>query len=218
MAVFAPARTIQYYESGFAASENPISEGGAWHHLDSTLTGVQTEQIGGVHVAHGTQAGGPSAPYDDSNAYLAGFPRDHAVEGTIWKSGSIGDSENREAELLLRWSDDHAPVDTDFGPTSVQGYEINVQHLGNYLQLGRFKGDLLEQTTVSTPVSGDKFYAQIRQEGASVRIIVAWNGQVKINYVDSTPWLSGNPGMGFFIHAGANNNEFGFSRIVAWGF
>lgn len=55
-------------------SENPISEGGVWGHLDTGQTVVQTEVINGTHVAHGTQPSSrPANVYNDSSAYLKGL-------------------------------------------------------------------------------------------------------------------------------------------------
>src|SRR5262245_29883154 len=75
------------YATDFPLTENPLSEGGKWRHLDPTLTVVRTETIAGVHVAHGTQTG--SGGYDDSNAYLTGFSANQVIQGTVWKSPSI---------------------------------------------------------------------------------------------------------------------------------
>ena len=131
------------YTTNFPLTENPLSEGGVWHHLDPTLKFVRTDVLNGVHVAHGTQTG--SGGYDDSNAYLSGFPQDHAIQGTVWVSPSIPGSTPPycEIELLLRWRDDNPPHDTPYGPTSVTGYEININHTGQYMQLGTFKGPML---------------------------------------------------------------------------
>ena len=37
----------------------------------------------------------------------------------------------------------------------------------------------------------------------------------KISYTHATPVASGNPGIGFYIDSGAQNNEFGFTSITA---
>jgi hypothetical protein len=202
------------YSTNFPMTENPISEGGAWHHLDSTLTVVRTELLGGVHVAHGTQNG--SGGFDDSNTYLQGFSLDHVIQGTVWKSSSITSSPNQEVELLLRWSDDNPQRNTQYGPTSADGYEININQNGNYLNIGRFKGPLLATTSLSAPRTGDIFKAQvISNSNGSATITVFWNGVQKLSVTDSNPPRRGNPGMGFYIDAGARNNEFGFSSITA---
>ena len=59
-------------------------------------------------VAFGTQALGiaRSGPrqYDDSYAYLSGFPADHEATG-VGHLGSIDPSCTHEVEILLRWAD-----------------------------------------------------------------------------------------------------------------
>lgn len=212
------------YETAFAASENPLREGGEWRHLDPTLTEVQTELLGGVHVAHGTQAGGPFGPYDDSNGYLRGFAPDHWLIATVWRDPTIASTPNMEVELLLRWSDDNALRSTAFGDTQADGYEININQNGNYFQLGRFKGALLASAvTPPVPATGDLFEAQIQQSGTGA-IIQAWWTPIAtgirtqhIAYTDPTPVPNGNPGIGFYMSSagGGFNNKLGFSRVRA---
>lgn len=201
--------------TAFPLTENPISESSTWHHLDSTLTNVKTEVLSGVHVAHGTQDG--TGGFDDSNAYLSGYALNQAISGTVWKNPAIPATPNFEVELLLRWSDDNAPHATAYGPTSAEGYEINVSHLGNYLNIGKFKGALLATTALgSVPVTGDVFLANVITSGTSAIITVYWNGVQKLTYTDTSPYTKGNPGIGFYIDAGATNDKFGFSSVSAW--
>jgi hypothetical protein len=203
------------YTTNFPLSERPLSEGGTWHHLDPTLTVVKTEVLSGVHVAHGTQNG--SGGFDDSSAYLQGFGLNHSIQGTVWISPAISSSPNREIELLLRWSDDNVQRSTPYGPTSADGYEMNINQNGNYLQLGRFKGALLASANpVPVPHTGDIFKAQIvAAPNGSAVITVFWNGVQRISYTDSAPPTRGNPGIGFYVDAGAPNTQFGFSSITA---
>jgi hypothetical protein len=208
--------TAPDYTTSFPLTENPISEGGAWHHLDPTLTVVRTEVIGGVHVAHGTQTG--SGNFDDSSAYLSGFSLDQSIEGTVWKAAGSDSSPIQEIELLLRWSDDNPQHATSYGPTSAEGYEINTNQAGGYLNIGTFKGPLLAQTSLNpAPKTGDKFKAQIvTNANGSATITVYWNGVAKLSYTHNTPVTKGNPGVGFFIlNSSTPNNQFGFSSITA---
>ena len=198
-----------FYNSTFLLTENPISEGGCWRHHDTTLQTVRTELIGGVHVAHGNQTG--SDGFDDASAYLSGFPLDQSIEGVVWKTGS---TDIQEIELLLRWSDDNQQRSTSFGPTSAEGYEINVSLSGSYMNMGRFKGALLTSTSIATPVTGDVFKVSIATSGANAIIKAYWNGVEKLSYTDTTPYTKGNPGIGFYVQS-APNNEYGFSRVTA---
>ena len=195
------------YSTTFDLNENPLSEGGRWLHTDSTLTVCKT--VGGR--AFGTQSGNGS--YDDSNAYLTGYGNDHEVEGTVWLDPALSGSGHREVEILLRWTDTGPLRSTAYGPTRANGYEINVNHAGNYMQLGRFKGALLTQVdNFAVPKTGDRFRARI--EGQRIR--VWWNDVLKIDFTDTDAMLqitSGNPGIGFFVDGGSPNTDFGFDAI-----
>lgn len=196
------------YTTTFDLTENPISEGGRWVHHDPTLTVVKT--TGGV--AFGTLSG--SNNYDDSNASLPGFGNDYSIEGTVFlKSGTLS-PDNREVELLLRWTDDNPVRNTAYGPTQAIGYEITVQHAGGYMVLGRFKGaELARAPNPPVPHNGDRFKATIQGQ----TIIVYWNGVEQFRYTDNDPTnriTTGNPGIGFFIRAPAANTEFGFTALT----
>lgn len=202
------------YSTAFPLTENPINESGVWHRTSPGQTNVRTELLSSVHVAHGTQVSGL---FDDSQAYLKGFSVDHTVEAVIWK-GTVTSSFS-EVELLLRWSDGNPVYDPGggFGTTDCYGYEINLAHDGSYVQLGHFKGPLLAQGSLgAAPVTGDVFKASIQTSGANA-IISAWFNNVLITnfpYTDTSPFLHGNPGIGFFV-SDTNNNQYGFSSVTA---
>jgi len=127
---------------------------------------------------------------------------------------------NREVELLLRWSGNNPLRPTPYGNTHSNGYEINVQHAGQYMQLGRYKGALLVQVdNYAIPKTGDRFRARI--EGQRIR--VWWNDVIKIDYTDNDAALkitTGDPGIGFYINAGPPrpaNTDFGFDSITVRG-
>jgi hypothetical protein len=217
-----PCAASKTYTTNFPLTENPISEGSAWTSIAPELTRVQTELIGGIHVAHGTQQDSDThAPYDDSVATLTGFPQDHSIQGTVWVSPSITATPNREIELHLRWSEGHPPVQRYYGVFTVTGYEININQADQYFYLYRFgeQNPLAgSSVNVGTPKTGDVFYAQITTNpDGSARIIVKWNGVTCIDFTDTTPILGGNPGIGFYRDAGAPNNQYGFSSITATG-
>jgi hypothetical protein len=209
------AASTAMYSTNFPLVENVLSEGGKWHHLDPTLTFVRVSSINGVNVAHGTQSAVNA--YDDSNAYLDGFSENHSIQGTIWISPNATATPFREVELLLRWSDDNPPRNTDYGPTSATGYEININNTGQYLNIGSFKGPLLAANyNAIQPRTGDVFKAEISQNpDGSATIVVYWNGVEKLRHRDANPIRGGNPGIGFFVEGGAPNNQFGFTRITA---
>lgn len=195
------------YATRFDSDERPLSEGGRWAHLDSTLTVCRS--LGGV--AFGTQRGGA---FDDSNAYMAGFGNDHEVEATVWLRPDAPVSPNREVEILLRWRDDNRLRQTKYGMTRATGYEINWSHSGAYLALGRFKGaELVRAAVKHRPRTGDRFRGRI--EGQRIRVWI--NGLQVIDHVDAHPLLritQGHPGIGFYIDGGASNFDFGFDAVT----
>ncbi len=204
----APTISARGYTTSFAITETPLSEGGVWRHMDPLLTVVKA--VDGH--AFGTQSG--TSGYDDSNAYITGFGSDYEVAGIVWLNPAWTGNGNREVELLLRWSDDGPVRPTAFGDTHAKGYEINVQHAGDYMQLGRFKGALLQQVDAyARPRTGDRFRARI--EGQRIR--VWWNDTLMIDYIDGDAALAvttGNPGIGFYVSGGASNTDFGLDAVT----
>jgi hypothetical protein len=205
--VLVSSRHRKTYETNFSVIEAPLSERGQWAHTDSLLTTCRT--LDGR--AFGTQSG--SNGYDDSNAYLLDFGTDYEIEGVVWLNPQLRGPGNRDVEILLRWTDDGPVRSTAYGPTHANGYEINVQHAGAYMQVGRFKGALLKRVdNYAVPRTGDRFRARI--EGQRIR--VWWNDVLKIDFTDAAPGLqvlNGNPGIGFYVSDGASNTDFGFESV-----
>ena len=195
------------YATTFSATEQPLSEGGRWLHHDPLLTVCRTAD----GRAFGTQSG--TNGYDDSNAYLTGYGDNYEIEAVVWIAPGSKGPGNREVELLLRWTDDGPLRGSRFGDTHANGYEINAQSEGSYLQLGRFKGALLKEVDgFASPRSGDRFRARI--EGQRIR--VWWNDKKLIDYTDADPKLrvdKGNPGIGFYVSGGAFNGDFGIESL-----
>jgi hypothetical protein len=218
-----PLNVVNTYTTSFPLTENPISEGGRWHHTAPDTTVAMTEVIGGVHVAHGTQTGvdGPN----DSQAYLTGFGLDQSIQGTFWKAATVT-VQFAEVELLLRWYDTGPPYDPGggFGTTTARGYEINVAHDGSYVQLGHFKGPLLTAGTLPrAPVTGDLFRVEIHTSGANAIISAFFNNVMVMGFpfTDTAPFTAGSPGIGFYIQTDTVpnlNNQFGWQSITARDF
>ena len=190
------------YSTNFASGENPLSEGGVWQHNGLDWTTVKSES----GHAHGTQTNS-SLAYNDSYAYLSGFPANQSAQAVIYNTSTS--STNKEVELLLRWSD------SGHGAT---GYECNINHLGLYSQIVRWNGPLGSWTEIGRapnppqPKTGDVMKATIVGNVITVYI----NGVQIMQATDST-YKTGNPGMGFYIDPGALNSEFGFSSFTATG-
>jgi hypothetical protein len=65
------------------------------------------------------------------------------------------------------------------------------------------------------PQTGDVFKASIQTSGSNAIITVFWNGVQVLQATDTSPILTGNPGMGFYNNAGESNSQFGFSSFMA---
>lgn len=192
------------FTSNFTGSETPISEGGAWRHIGQDWTFV----VKGDGLAHGTQDG--AGTYNDSYAYLSGFPPNQSASATIFLNPTTAVSSTREFEILLRWSD---------LAHSATGYECNLQHQGGYAQIVRWNGPFGDFTVLTNaakppkPKTGDVMTATI--VGNVIKVFL--NGSQFMQATDSTH-ATGNPGMGFFIGtAGTPNDDFGFTSFTATG-
>ena len=191
------------YATSFSGSENPISEGGVWLHTGPAWAFVAKSN----GRAHGTQTG--RGGYDDAYAYLSGFPPDHSASATLYLNPNALIGNNREAELLLRWSD---------SLDRATGYECNLQYNGDYAQIVRWNGPLGDFTVLASaahppkPKTGDVIKASI----VGNAITVFYNGKPIVQATDST-FPTGNPGLGFFIRSPAPNDDFGFTSFTANG-
>jgi hypothetical protein len=190
------------FSTNFSGNETPITEGGVWRHAGLDWTTVKSER----GQAHGTQTNSSYA-YNDSYAYLSGFPANQSAEAVIYNSSTS--SINKEVELLLRWSD---------SAHSAQGYEINIQHNGLYAQVVRWNGpfgsfqEIARANNLPAPKTGDVYRATI----VGTLITVYYNNNQIMQAADSR-WATGQPGMGFFVEPGASNSELGFTRFTAKG-
>ena len=186
------------YTTRFAGNENPLLEGGVWKHRSPDLTRVMKAN----GLAHGTQNG--FGGYDDSSAYLSGFPANHSISGVVYVAPNLSYNPNREVELLVRWADTTSA-------NSATGYEINVHHQGGYLVIGRFKGpELGRAARPPKPKTGDVFKVTAMGD-----VITAYWNDVQVVQVRDSAFPTGNPGIGFYIDPGARNDQFGFTSVTA---
>jgi hypothetical protein len=198
------------FSTTFPMTENPISEGGVWHHSGYRWKQVRT--VAGHAVGTQTGTGG----YDDSYVYLAGFGPNQTARAVVWRDPAIKGN-YREVELLLRWSDT---------PTEARGYECNLSWDGSYAQIVRWNGAfgdftyLANQATfphgVMPPRTGDIFTARI--SGDVISVLLNKNDghgdRLLVSASDNT-YAEGNPGMGFFIQGRLDPAQFGFSDFSA---
>jgi hypothetical protein len=190
----------QTYSTNFDGTENPISESGAWHHTGTHWQKAQ--KTGGI--AFGTQTG--SGGYDDSYAYLSGFPANQSATAVIQRTDGMGG--NHEAEVLLRWRDT---------PDSAKGYECLIPYDGQYPpHIVRWNGAfgdytiLLRGSISVLAKTGDVVSASINGN----LIIVTFNGSEILRATDNT-YSAGNPGMGFYRETGGTNSDMAFTSYSA---
>jgi hypothetical protein len=213
---------VQYSTNFSSAPENPISEGGRWHHVATPWGTIKT--VTNPNRAVGTQTGYDG--YNDSFAYLSGFPPDVMAYGTIYKDPTIVNDPlgSHEIEILFR------VVDT---PTTVRAYECNLAFDGSYSEMGRWNGPFNKFSAISEkgpthgtsfppgtmpPVTGDIFKATI--QGNIIKVYINKNdgkGDQLINSGVDYAFPDGQPGIGMWLKNGPqvyDGNKFGFSSFT----
>lgn len=196
------------YTTQFDLTESPLSENGAWHHDGLDWTKVDS----GNGISFGTQAlgvnrSGPTG-YDDSYAYLSGFPPDQQASAIV-HLGTIDGSCTHEVEIILRWAD---------AAHTARGYECNVAFDGSYAQIVRWNGPVGDYTYLakgSVPGGihdGDTVSASV--VGDTITLIV--NGTVRATATDST-FTTGNPGIAFWrgMSGCGTFGDYGFTEFRA---
>jgi len=211
----ATAGWAQTYSTSFEGTENPLSEGGKW--TNDSLDWTQIRKRGGI--ACGTQTGTNTGTYkfDDSFAYLSGFPPDQEAWGKAYIARPNA-SCNQEIEILLRWTS---------SPHSTTGYECFARCLNDgssYLEIVRWDGPLGKFTYLARMrgtnyglKNGDILKASIVGNLITVSVNDIKKAQVK----DDT-FKTGNPGIGEFLACNGgqgigSNTDFGFSSFTARG-
>ena len=198
------------YSTTFDLTESPISENGAWKHVGVDWTLVNTS----AGNAYGTQQG--TGAYDDSYAYLSGFPPDQSASAVVRKDPAFATTSTREIEILLRWSD---------SAHDAHGYECNLAHDGAYAEIVRWNGALSSYTYVSGQGSGrsnagvhdgDVFSAEIRGNIITTRLNGVTLNTADVSAIGGAVWKTGNPGIGFWKGGGASfAGDYGFKSYVA---
>ena len=203
------------YASDFNLTESPISEGKRWQHNGTLWTLVNTS--GGI--AFGTQTG--SGAFDDSYAYVTGFPADQEAHAVIHlDTSSFSGGEHHEVELLFRWQD---TVGTS------RGYELNLAWDGAYADSVRWNGlntNLIAQyTSINTqipaacgaPKNGDLYSGTLIGNTLTAYLNGVAFHTVDITSPGGTVWTDGGGiGMGFFHQEpGGTRSGYGFNRFTA---
>ena len=206
--------SVKSYSTNFNATENPISESGAWLSaatINSNVTNVQT----GGGIAYGTMISFDTVNYIDSIALMTGtFSVNQSVQATLSNSSAVS---GLEAEIWL-----HGNIT----PTTVTGYEVDLVYGSGNLYLARWNGPANNYTQVAGPISanvvltnGAVWYAEI----VGTVITVKCNGTSVLVYdtaaEGASKITSGNPGIGFWNETGSagNQNKLGWTDFVVDG-
>jgi hypothetical protein len=210
LSMSASGQSPRTYTTQFNATENPISEGGAWVQQGG-LTGLDWTNVrtsGGI--AYGTQNG--SGGYDDSIAFLSGYGPNYRVTATVHFVGSrSGGTESHEAEIHLRGN---------FSAHSQRTYECNLGYSGTtgwYMQIFRLNGPIgtfteigtLQVGAVPAVQNGDIFMAEVNGSVISSYL----NGVKMVTATDST-YPTGQPGIGFFWRGTENVTDLAFTSLT----
>jgi len=209
----AAASPNTYYFTTFSASENPISESGAWSNIDATRTQIATS---GGH-AFGTEIGGA---YDDSVAWLSGtWPADVELTATVFRGSTSG---IEEIELMLRGAQT---------ATTTTGYEVNFAHDGGYVNLYRWEGGTNLADFVPVVAENTHSIAGGLNTGDQVRVRIVGD-TVTALYNKGAGWVtiftgtdtsagghakyaSGRPGIGAFKTSGSGAlSQFAFEDLT----
>lgn len=197
------------YSTTFAATENPISEGGNWVNgaaVSLDWTDMQTAP----GKAFGTQLNNSPSHYDDSTALLTGaWGNDQAAQATIYvttaPSGCCA-----EAALHLR---------ANLSAHSSTGYELGCSLHTNgsqYIGISRWNGAMGNVTTLGD-VGGVGCTNGDVLGGTAVgsTITIYKNGVAQISVTD-TMFPSGAPGIGWYLNGSISSQaNYGLSNFTA---
>lgn len=214
------------YSTNFAATENPLSEGGIWVNgaqAGGQWTNVQTTTNKAFAAAF--VGASPPSRYKDSLAHLSTafrtFNANQFVQGTVFRAAGYAPSSGHEIEHLLRFS---------ITSGVARGYEVMFGLGGSngYINIVRWNGPLGSYTlhnvlgeggtTISNLVDGDVIRSQI----VGNIITVTKNGSTTLASIDirgftdlgTTVWASGQPGIGFWVDAANVLASYGWKAIA----
>jgi len=191
------------YSTSFSATENPISEGGAW--INGAITGIDWGNVQTIAgFSYGTNL---SSQYADPTAVLAGtWASDQEAQATIAINGAVSGGAH-EVELRLH---------TTITAHSITGYEINANTNPNdpYIQIVRWDGPLNSWTLLDAHSVGVANGDVLEATAIGDTITVYKNGIQVLQVTDST-YSTGSPGIGFYDNVDSNWTSFGFSDFSA---
>src|SRR5450631_953083 len=195
------------YSTAFPLTENPISEGHNW--INGRTDGLDW---GDVQTTPGLAFGTNSGGYADSTALLNGsWGPDQMAQATV-HSVHQTDSLYEEVELRL-----HSAISAH----SNTGYEINFRcsKTGNaYSQIVRWNGPLGNFTYLWA--NGGSQYGVANGDVVKAtmigNVITVYINGVQIGQVSDNTFMTGNPGMGFYLEGASGvNADYGFTTFMA---
>lgn len=205
------------YSTEFAATENPISEGGIWQLGLADGTDWQNiRTTGGLAIGSTINAGGAGSggPFDDNLAHIkAGsiqFPADQWVQTVLSVTGGYAPGVSHEWEHLLRFA-----ITTD----DARGYEVLHSLNLAIIEIVRWNGARDDFTSLATidinALIGRTFIdGDVVTSGIRGSVISAYLNGVLVGTATNATHTSGQPGVGVWARSGATLASFGGKSSV----
>jgi len=192
------------YSTSFPATENPISEGGAW------INGGETGLDWGNVRSSAALAFGASLPslYGDPTAVLTGtWASDQQAQGTVKVTSPIT-TNSHEVELRVR---------TSITPHSITGYEVlcSIVPAKPYIEIVRWNGPISSFTYVNQRTGAYCANGDVFKVTAIGNVITAYKNNVVVAQGTDSTYTSGSPGVGAYNNIDSTWNNFGFSDFSA---
>lgn len=208
------------YATNFAATENPVSEGGRW------VTGLQTgldwkDPQTSTNLYFGPQ-NKVTSHFDDAFSMLRGT---WGATQTIDCIVKVSNTNSTAFEEMEEW------VRTSIGPHSIKGYEVNVRNMGaggnQYIGIVRWNGALDDFTQLGVNCDGTNTYSSGIANGDHFKVTIDSTETITayVNNVQqcqrqdtSHTYTSGNPGLGHWWNVngavGTSGSDFGFTSCT----
>jgi len=192
-----PSSTGSSYSTSFAATENPLSEGGKW--TNGKAVGINWNNV--QSVPGKAYAADYATGYNDPIAVLnTSFTANQYAQGTVYRAAGYSPGVSHEIELLLHFQ---------ITANNARGYEVLWAYDGG-IAIVRWNGPLgnytalLEGVQIGQAVDGDVLRAEI----VNSVIRVYKNGALVATGPADTTWTNGQPGMGFWPKPGATPQNY----------
>lgn len=201
------------YATDFAATENPLSEGGAWVCGKAAGLDWNNPQSASGRAFASVRSGESGSRYDDSIAHLSRslvtVGADQFAQGTVYRApGYSPTGSKHEIELLLRF---------EITAHGARGYEILWGHEGSFA-IVRWNGPLGDYTDlgVNGPGPGVAVDGDVLRAAISGNLIMVYkNGALVGTSPPNSTWTDGQPGLGFWPVDASTPANYGWTRFEA---